>query len=87
MELVSTIGAVEPQSFEIAYPRLLLRDLAKQAKQSFETLGLISYTSKEDHLGDLLHEAWKHFQSHPESYADWERTKIGELRAKFGLEA
>src|SRR5216683_2193050 len=87
VELVSTIGAVEPQSFEIPYPRQLLRDLAKQAKQSFETLGLKSYTSKEDHLGDLLHEAWKHFQSHPESYADWERTKIGELRAKFGLEA
>jgi predicted metal-dependent phosphoesterase TrpH len=60
--------------------------LAKQAKQSFEALGLKSYTSKDDHIGDLLHEAWKHFQAHPESYADWERRKIGELRAKFGLE-
>jgi hypothetical protein len=86
-ELVSTIGAVEPQSFETAYPKSLLSELAKQAKQSFEALGLKPYTSKEDQMADLLHEAWKHFQSHPESYADWERRKIAELRTRFGLEA
>ena len=83
-ELVSTIGAVEPQSFQTAYPKSLLSELAKQAKESFEALGLKPYTSKEDQMADLLHEAWKHFQSHPESYADWERTKIGELRTKLG---
>jgi hypothetical protein len=85
-ELVNTIGAVEPQSFQIAYPKSLLRDLAMQAKHSFEALGLKPYTSKEDHIADLLNEAWKLFQANPESYADWERTKIGELRNKFAVD-
>lgn len=86
-ELVSTIGAVEPQSFQIAYPKSLLQDLAKQAKRSFEALGLKPYRSNENHIADLLNEAWKLFQSNPESYADWERTKIRELRKKFGVDA
>jgi len=86
-ELVGTIGAVEPQSFQIAYPKSLLGDLAKQAKYSFEALGLKPYTSNHDHIADLLNEAWKLFQSNPESYADWERTKIAELRNKFGVDA
>jgi len=84
-ELLSTIGAVEPQSFRTAYPITLLRDLACQAKQSFEALGLKPYTSKEDRIGDLLNEAWKHFQSHPESFARWEGAQMEELRKKFDL--
>jgi len=34
----------------------------------------------------LLNEAWKHFQSHPESFAQWESTQIEGLRKKLGLE-
>lgn len=84
-ELVGTIGAVEPQSFRTAYPKSLLGDLAKQAKQSFEGLGLKPYTPKDDHIADLLNEAWKHFQAHPESFARWEGAQVEELRKKFGL--
>lgn len=52
--------------------------------QSFEALGLKTYTSNEDHIADLLNEAWKNFQSHPESFAQWENFQIEELRRKFG---
>jgi hypothetical protein len=83
-ELLNTIGAVEPQNFRTAYAKTLLRDLASQAKQSFEALGLKTYTSNEDHIADLLNEAWKNFQSHPESFAQWENSQIEELRRKFG---
>ena len=85
-ELVSTIGAVEPPSFQLAYPQSLLRDIAKQAKESFERLGLKPYRPNSNHVAELLNEAWRHFQSSPESYAEWERTKVRDLRKKFGLE-
>ena len=85
-ELVGTIGAVEPHSFRTAYPKSLLRDLAKQAKESFDALGLKAYTPKTEQVADVLNEAWRRFESDPESYADWERTKIGELRKRFGLD-
>jgi hypothetical protein len=49
--------------------------------------GLKPYRSKEDRIAELWNEAWRLFQSNPESYADWERTKIGELRNKFGVDA
>jgi hypothetical protein len=85
-ELLNMIGAAEPQAFRTAYPKALLRDLAIHAKQSFEALGLKAYISNEDSIADLLNEAWRHFQSHPESFAQWERTQIEGLRKKFGLE-
>jgi len=84
-ELLNTIGAVEPQVFRIAYPKILLRNLAIQAKQSFEVLGLKPYTSNEETIADLLNEAWKHFQSHPESFASWEKDQIEALQKQYGL--
>jgi hypothetical protein len=84
-ELLKIIGAVEPQAFRTAYPKALLRKLAIQAKESFETLGLKPYASNEDRIADLLNEAWKHFQSHPKSFAEWESTQIEGLRNKLGL--
>jgi len=86
LELVRTVGAVEPQSFRAAFPKTLLRDLAKKAKECFELLGLKPYIAGQRPLADLLNEAWKHFQSHPESYAGWERTQILELRKSVGLD-
>ena len=55
--------------FRTAYPKTLLRSLAIQAKLSFEALGLKPYMLNEQSIADLLNEAWKHFQSHPESFA------------------
>lgn len=85
-ELVATVGAVEPQSFRAAFPRTLLRDLANKAKECFEALGLKAYSPGQCPMADLLNEAWKHFQSHPVSYADWERAQIIELRRTVGLD-
>lgn len=84
-ELLNIVGAAEPQAFRTAYPKALLRNLAIQAKQSFEALGLKPYSSNEDSIADLLNEAWKHFQSHPKSFAQWESTQIEGLRKKLGL--
>lgn len=84
-ELLATIGANEPQSFRLAYPRTLLRDLASKAKVSFETLGLKPYSSGANRIADLLNEGWKHFQSEPESFVRWEREQIGSLRHEYGL--
>lgn len=84
-ELLTTIGATEPQSFRVAYPRELLRALAERGKTAFETLGLKPHTNSGT-LGPLLNSAWKNFQSEPQSFAAWEREQIDELSAGFGLE-
>ena len=84
-ELVATVGAAEPQLFRAAFPKTLLRDLAKKTKECFEALGLKAYSAGQCPMADLLNDAWKYFQSHPESYADWERAQIGELRQKVGI--
>ena len=52
-ELLTTIGANEPQSFTLAYPRTLLRDLASKAKVSFETLGLKAYCSGANRIAEV----------------------------------
>lgn len=85
-ELIGTIGAVEPHSFRMAYPETLLKALAQQSKDSFERLGLKAYTPNSCAIADLLNEAWRRFQSDPESYADWERNEVGELRKQLGLD-
>jgi hypothetical protein len=85
LELLSTIGAAEPQSFRMAYPKDLLQNIAVVAKEAFEALGLKPYSPKQDRLADLLNEAWKQFQSEPETFAEWEWEQVLELRRNFGL--
>jgi hypothetical protein len=84
-ELLGTIGATEPQSFGSAYPQTLLRELAGEAKASFEGLGLKGYARGEKGIADLLNDAWKHFQSQPETFAAWEKSQIEAFRRRLGL--
>jgi hypothetical protein len=79
-ELLNTIGATEPQLFRNIYPSTLLKSLAVQAKRSFEAMSLKPYRIGENPTADLLNEAWKQFQSRPESFAHWEKAEIGKLR-------
>jgi hypothetical protein len=84
-ELLTTIGTTEPQYFKSAYPVALLKDLAAKAKCSFEALGLEHYGQSGHPIADLLNDAWKYFQSQPESFAVWEKEQIARLRKSFGL--
>jgi hypothetical protein len=69
----------------VGYPVAVLKDLASKAKYSFEALGLRPYGQSAHPTADLLNDAWKYFQSQPESFAVWEKEQIARLRKGFGL--
>ena len=72
-ELLSTMDAEEPQTFRMAYPEDLIRDLAGDAIFCFEASGLRRYKEGLSPLADLLNEAWKKFQQDPKRFRGWER--------------
>jgi hypothetical protein len=84
-ELLGTIGGTEPQTFRIAYPEPLIRELALEAIFCFEASGLRRYRPGVAPLADRLNEAWKMFQANPRGYCAWEGEQLRKMRAEFDM--
>jgi hypothetical protein len=84
-ELLGTIGGTEPQTFRIAYPEPLIRELALEAIFCFEASGLRRYRPGVAPLADRLNEAWKMFQANPRGYCAWEAEQLRKMRAEFDM--
>jgi len=84
-ELLATIDVEEPQTFRMAYPEGLIRELASDSAFCFEAIGLRGYRQGVAPLADLLNEAWKRFQGDPRGFRGWELEQLNRLRTEFGL--
>jgi hypothetical protein len=84
-ELLTTVGAKEPQQFRTAYPPRLIRELADDVNQLFRSSGFYSYNPGSMPVGGLLVEAWNYFRSDPSSFRTWERAKLQGLQKAFKL--
>jgi hypothetical protein len=84
-ELQGTVGTQEPQRFRIAYPPVLIHELATEANQLFRSSGFHSYNPGSRPIADLLTEAWNHFQADPAGFPQWERGQLQQLKKDVNL--
>jgi len=88
-ELSTISGQVQPQEFELAYPRGLLEALADFLFEKCHQLGLVLYSdvppAEDLHIMRLLNNAWREFRSRPEGFSLWERDRVDRLHAALDL--
>jgi hypothetical protein len=88
-ELLATSGHVQPQEFELAYPRGLLKELATFLADQCTQIGLVMYRDdpppNEPNVIKLLNDAWGEFFREPENFSQWERKQVEGLHAALGL--
>jgi hypothetical protein len=77
-QYVRTIGAQKPFNYNDYHPDELfiavMEDVETSTSQQLEI-----YKHGAGPIADLLNEAWKHFLSDPQGYAQWEKSKVDEM--------
>jgi hypothetical protein len=63
----------------------LLRELAAESGQLFQTSGFHPHKQGAKPIGDLLAEAWSYFRANPSGFPQWEREQLQQLRKAFNL--
>jgi hypothetical protein len=75
-------GEAPPADYEASYPGPLLDLLARRVIEGCRALSVRAFVDMSDSPTDIPHlliDAWHRFRTDPESYPDWERSRIAEL--------
>jgi hypothetical protein len=79
-QFLDATASAEPQTFRVAYPQVLLRELASEAIFCFEASGIRRYKPGTMPGADMLNESWKVFRDSPATYSSWEAERVRRIR-------
>jgi hypothetical protein len=86
-ELVGLSKESAPHRYDLAYPAVLLSDLAKFFDSECQALGLERYASSATDVSPVaaaVNEAWREFRQRPEQFDGFERQRLAALLQTIG---
>jgi hypothetical protein len=91
-ELVGLAGQPKPQGFDLAYPGVLLSQLADGVAKGCRQVGLVAADPKTAYAGNpttpvtgVVNSAWLRFRQQPEKFAGWEQAALSRLKSQLGV--